>query len=72
MFDNCRRLEVLDLSKFNPEGIISARGMFYDCNSLRIIRCTEEFKNWCLNNKYKISLPSRIIEEKKFTWDIID
>lgn len=72
MFYGCLSLQELDLSNFSVKNVIYNLNMFRQCSKLNYIKCTEEFKNWCLNNKYKISLPSRIIEEKKFKWEIID
>lgn len=72
MFYGCLSLQELDLSNFSVKNVIYNLNMFRQCSKLNYIKCTEEFKDWCLNNKHKISLPSRIIEEKKFTWDIID
>lgn len=66
MFYNCCSLEYLDLSNFDMKNVNGYYEMFYGCNNLKCIKCTEEFKNWCLTHMKTIEFPRHIIK-----WDII-
>ena len=72
MFDNCLSLVRLDLSNFNMKNIRTFSDMFYNCERLKYIKCTKEFKKWCLKNQYEIDLPSCLCEGGDGVWDIID
>lgn len=72
MFEDCISLVRLDLSNFNMSNIRTFNDMFYNCERLKYIRCTKEFKKWCLKNQYEIDLPSCLCEGGDGVWDIID
>ena len=71
MFSDCRSLRELDLSNFNVRHLKTCYGLFYGCWSLHKIRCTKEFKNWCIENQDEIDLPNCLCEGGNGIWDIV-
>jgi len=53
MFDECKSLEKLDLSKWNPKHLQLCDWMFYKCHNLKEIKGME---NWQDISEYDISL----------------
>ena len=66
MFYNCCDLEYLDVSNFDMKMVAGYYEMFKGCNNLKCIKCTEDFKKWCLIHAKAIALPNH-----NFKWDII-
>ncbi|MBD5235310.1 MAG: hypothetical protein HDS61_02690, partial [Barnesiella sp.] len=62
----------LDLSNFDTSSVTDMRYMFNGCSLLKNIRCTQAFKDWCINNQDIIDLPDQMREGGSGTWDIVD
>lgn len=71
MFSDCSKLTSLDLSNFDTTNVISMSRMFYNCNSLTHIKCKQAFKDWCITNQDRISLPDAMREGGSGTWEIV-
>jgi surface protein len=69
MFCWDRRLESLDLSNFDTTNVTSYFHMFYDCSSLKYIKCRYAFKEWCDKNKSSLGLTDYW---DNITWSIVD
>ena len=65
-------LKKLFLNKFNISNCINASFLFKNCKSLKYIKCTKEFKEWCLEHQNKIYLPKSMREGGDGIWDIVD
>lgn len=72
MFYGCLSLQELDLSNFSVKNVIYNLNMFRQCSKLNYIKCTEEFKDWCLKHQSVIGLPLSMREGGDGVWDIID
>lgn len=72
MFYGCLSLQELDLSNFSVKNVIYNINMFRQCPKLKYIKCTEEFKDWCLKYQSVIGLPLSMREGGDGIWDIID
>ena len=73
MFYYCSSMEWLDVSSFtNMNCVVEYDCLFYGCHSLKRIRCTKSFKEWCLENKVAICLPISMREGGDGIWEIID
>lgn len=72
MFYNCSSLGSLDLSNFDMSNATSYDNMFYNCNNLTHIKCKQAFKDWCITNQDKISLPTAMREGGTGTWEIVE
>lgn len=72
MFYGCLSLQELDLSNFSIKNVIYNLNMFRQCSKLNYIKCTEEFKDWCLKHQSVICLPLSMREGGDGVWDIID
>lgn len=73
MFSGCKKLKKLTFPKYRT--MTSAEGsknMFFNCNSLKEIVCTLDFKNFCMENATNIALPFEMREDNSGTWTIID
>ena len=58
MFYYCSSLEWLDISSFtNMNCIVEYDCLFCGCHSLKHIRCTKSFKEWCIEHQNDICLP---------------
>lgn len=62
MFADCTNLIKLDLSNFNISHGPNAKYMFSDCKNLKYIKCTEDFKNWCIKLK---------LIDHEINWEIV-
>lgn len=71
LFENCISLVSLDLSNFDMSKATSYDNMFKNCNKLTHIKCKQAFKDWCITNQDKISLPDAMREGGSGTWEII-
>lgn len=77
MFSGCTSLASLDLSNFDAsnfnvtENGLYIKDMFKGCDSLSHIKCTQNFKDWCLTNKAAIGLPSSMQEGGGGAWEIV-
>lgn len=71
MFYNCTNLNSIDVSNWYIDNITSMQDMFYKCNSLTHIKCTQKFKDWCIEHQDEIQLPYPMKEGGKGTWEII-
>ena len=74
MFSGCISLKKLDLSNFQYLDHVGdqKRNMFKDCKSLKYIKCTKGFRDWCWENAKTIDLPRRMYQNKSGIWDIVD
>lgn len=72
IFSECKSLIRLDLSKFDLTKTRFCNSMFCGCDSLKTIRCTKKFKDWCLDNKNIISLPYHVRKCHNFMWEIVN
>lgn len=72
MFIHCKSLERIYLNKFDLTKAIFYNSMFYGCDNLKFIKCTEEFKKWCLENQSIIGLPDSMREGGSGIWEIVD
>ena len=72
MFYGCLSLQELDLSNFSVKNVIYNLNMFRQCSKLNYIKCTEEFKDWCLKYQSIICLPLSMREGGDGVWDVID
>ena len=71
LFSNCISLVSLDLSNFDMSNATSFNSMFFNCNKLTHIKCKQAFKDWCITNQDRISLPTTMREGGSGTWEII-
>lgn len=74
MFNYCTSLERLDLSKFDMSKVTNSRNyqyMFEKCSSLKYIKCTQAFKDWCEERKSSIGLSAGDLFNS-ITWDIVN
>ena len=72
MFTNCESLTSLDLSNFDMSNVTSDMyDMFYNCDSLNYIKCKQAFKDWCMDNRSRISLPNSMAFGSG-TWEIVN
>lgn len=71
MFYDCSSLVSLDLSGFDMSNATSFDDMFQWCDNLTHIKCKQAFKDWCITNQDKISLPTAMREGGSGTWEII-
>lgn len=71
LFYGCLSLQELDLSNFSVKNVIYSMKMFCQCPRLKYIRCTKEFKDWCVKNQDEIDLPKSMREGGDGIWDII-
>lgn len=72
MFNGCDSLVELDLSNFSVKNVIYNLNMFRQCSKLNYIKCTEEFKEWCIKHQDEIDLPESMREGGEGIWEIID
>lgn len=72
MFYGCLSLQELDLSNFSVKNVIYNLNMFRQCSKLNYIKCTEEFKDWCLKHQSVIGLPLSMREGGDGIWYIVD
>ena len=72
MFYGCLSLQELDLSNFSIKNVIYNLNMFRQCSKLNYIKCTEEFKDWCIKHQDEIDLPEAMREGGDGVWDIIN
>ena len=74
LFAGCSSLVSLDLSLFDTSNISKpwfTSNMFKNCTSLSTIKCTQAFKDWCINRQDMIALPAAMREGGSGTWEII-
>ena len=74
MFSGCISLVSLDLSNFDMSNISKpwfAANIFENCTSLSTIKCTQAFKDWCINRQDAIALPTAMREGGSGTWEIV-
>ena len=74
MFSGCSSLVSLDLGLFDTSNISKpwfATNIFENCTSLSTIKCTQAFKDWCINRQDAIQLPTAMREGGSGTWEII-
>ena len=72
LFGGSSKLERLEIDSFTPfsEGC-NVTSMFYGCDKLNYIKCTEAFRNWCYHKQDDISLPTQMREGGGAIWDIV-
>ena len=58
----------LDLSKFDPSSFTSYSRMFARSSSIKTIRCTETFRDWCWEHQDDINLPNALRKNGTGTW----
>lgn len=74
MFSGCSSLVSLDLGLFDTSNISKPwffGNVFENCTSLSTIKCTQAFKDWCINSQDHIALPTAMREGGSGTWVII-
>lgn len=72
MFDGCINLNTLKLNNFSFKNVSDMAHMFHNCTSLNEITCTQEFKDWCIENQDIIELPFALRERGDGKWNIIN
>ena len=76
-FSNCFNLETLYLDNLDIEiegntDFYFLYQMFYNCSSLKYIRCKQAFKDWCIENANQNYLSDTKMLTDEGVWDIID
>lgn len=73
LFGGSNMLERIEIDSFTPfmEGC-NITSMFYGCDKLNYIKCTEAFRKWCWQHQDDISLPEKMREGGGGIWDIVD
>lgn len=75
MFAHCQSLERLILGcQFHFDSVTPKSGMniLNDCPKLKYIRCTQKFRDWCIQYQDYILLPDAMREGGDGVWDVID
>lgn len=71
MFYGCSSLKSIELTAFTPGDTTRSSDMFAGCVSLKTIKCTDAFKQWCLQNAETIALPTAMQTGGTGTWETV-